>query len=55
MPYLFDGKTFVSYEEEESLRGKIEYLKEMGMGGIMFWEYKCDPSGELLGYIREQL
>lgn len=51
VPYLFDGKTFVSYEDEESLRGKIEYLKEMGMGGIMFWEYKCDPSGELLGYI----
>ena len=55
VPYLFDGKTFVSYEDEESLGGKIEYLKEMGMGGIMFWEYKCDPSGELLGYIREQL
>lgn len=55
VPYLFDGKTFVSYEDEESLGGKIEYLKEMGMGGIMFWEYKCDLSGELLGYIREQL
>ena len=55
VPYLFDGKTFVSYEDEESLGGKIEYLKEMGMGGIMFWDYKCDPSGELLGYIREQL
>ena len=33
VPYLFDGKTFVSYEDEESLAGKIEYLKEMGMGG----------------------
>ena len=30
-------------------------LKEKGMGGIMFWEYKCDPSGELLSFIKKNM
>ena len=34
---------------------KMEYLKERGMGGIMFWEYKCDPSGELLSFMKEKM
>jgi len=42
VPDLFDGETFISYEDCESLGVKIAYLKEKGMGGIMFWEYKCD-------------
>ena len=54
-PYLFDGETFISYEDCESLGVKIAYLKEKGMGGIMFWEYKCDPSGELLSFIKKNM
>ena len=33
VPYLFDGETFISYEDCESLGVKIAYLKEKGMGG----------------------
>lgn len=55
VPYLFDGETFISYEDCESLGVKIAYLKEKGMGGIMFWEYKCDPSGELLSFIKKNM
>ena len=55
VPYLFDGETFISYEDCESLGVKIAYLKEKGMGGIMFWEYKCDPSGELLPFIKKNM
>ena len=40
---------------DESLGVKIAYLKEKGMGGIMFWEYKCDPSGELLSFIKKNM
>ena len=52
-PYLYDPKEriFVSYEDPASLQLKCEYVKQHALGGIMFWEYSGDPSGELLGVI----
>jgi chitinase len=47
-PYLFDGNSFISYEDEESLRYKSEYIIEKNMGGIMFWEYSLDNTGNLI-------
>lgn len=43
-PYLWnpEKKTFISYEDEESIRLKMEYLKQKGLGGVMFWEYSAD-------------
>lgn len=54
-PYLFDGSTFISYEDQESLAEKIAYIKEKGLGGIMFWEYKCDSTGTLIPFIRQEI
>lgn len=47
-PYLFNGKTFVSYEDELSLKYKAEYVISRDIGGIMFWEYPLDKSLKLL-------
>lgn len=47
-PYLFDGSTFISYDDEQSLQAKCAYLQENSLKGIMFWEYSCDQSGTLL-------
>ena len=47
-PYLFDGGSFLSYEDPESLRCKGRYVLEHGLGGAMFWEYSNDRAGELL-------
>ncbi|MDY2937666.1 MAG: glycoside hydrolase family 18 protein [Fusicatenibacter sp.] len=55
VPYLFNGSTFVSYDDTESIGIKMDYMKEQGLGGVMFWEYKCDPSGELLHFIRQKM
>jgi chitinase len=55
VPYLFNGSTFISYEDQESLAGKIAYIKEKGIGGIMFWEYKCDPTGTMVPFIRREI
>lgn len=55
VPYLFDGSTFISYEDQESLAGKIAYIKEKGLGGIMFWEYQCDSTGTLVPFIRREI
>ncbi|HTA88385.1 MAG TPA: glycoside hydrolase family 18 protein [Polyangiaceae bacterium] len=47
-PFLYDGASFLSYEDEESLRSKARYIRERGLGGAMFWEYSNNRSGELL-------
>ncbi|MDQ6420019.1 glycoside hydrolase family 18 protein [Paenibacillus sp. LHD-117] len=54
-PYLFDGSTFITYDDEESLTHKCEYIKNADLAGIMFWEYKCDTSHRLLDAIYTSL
>lgn len=55
VPYLFDGSTFISYEDQQSLAGKVAYIRERDLAGIMFWEYRSDPTGTLIPFLREEL
>lgn len=56
-PYLWnaDSAIFISYEDSNSIRLKIEYLKKKGLGGVMFWEYTDDYDSQLLDAIYENL
>ena len=56
-PYLWNAeeKTFISYEDEESIRYKIEYLKDKGLAGVMFWEYSADHNEVLLNAVTKNL
>ena len=47
-PYLFDGSTFISYDDEASIAHKAAYVAENGYGGIFYWEHRSDPSRRLL-------
>ena len=49
-PYLWNEarQTFVTYEDEESVRLKSHYVRDKGLGGVMFWEYHADRTGALL-------
>lgn len=49
-PYLYNAakRVFVSYEDEQSVGLKAQYVKEHGLGGMMFWEYSGDPEIKLL-------
>lgn len=49
-PYLWsaDSCIFISYEDTLSLGLKLDYIKEKGLGGAMFWEYSLDKDDELL-------
>jgi chitinase len=43
-PYLWQESTgtFVTYEDEESLKIKMEYIAEKGLAGAMFWQFNGD-------------
>jgi chitinase len=56
-PYLYSAEKqiFLSYEDPESLAAKGNYVLTHKLGGIMFWTYFNDSSGELLGAIGQAL
>ena len=49
-PYLWnkETRTFISYDDPESLRLKCAYIRDKGLAGTMFWEYSADKTGVLL-------
>ncbi|RDI99503.1 chitinase [Dyella solisilvae] len=56
-PFLWNGKTrtFVSYEDPQSLRAKAAFIKSRGLGGVMYWEQGLDRNEELLGVLDQAL
>ncbi len=54
-PWLFNGSTFITYEDEESIRWKTDYIKAKGLAGAMIWELSQDPSKTLLNSIYQGL
>lgn len=41
-------KTFISYEDPQSLAAKCSYVHEHKLAGVMFWDLEADPTGALL-------
>ena len=56
-PYLYSEEKheFVSYEDRESIAAKCRYVLSHKLGGVIFWSYLNDPSGELLGAVNSAL
>ena len=53
--YYYDGKLFISYESNQSLKKKLEYIESREYCGVMFWEYALQESGELLNCLYDNL
>ena len=56
-PFLWNERdsVFISYDDVESLKAKMNYVRSMGLGGVMFWEYTEDIDGMLLDALLEGL
>ncbi len=47
-PYFFDGKTFISYDDQRSIAQKGLYAGEQHLMGLFAWEYGSLADGELV-------
>jgi chitinase len=56
-PYLWNStsRTFITYDDPQSIGVKARYVLEQRLGGIMFWELSQDHEGELLDVITRTL
>lgn len=52
-PWLWNPRTrtFISYDDPQSVAAKAAYVRALHLGGIMYWEQQQDPDGELLDAI----
>ena len=48
VPVLFGNRTFISYEDPQSVAAKAALAAEQSLGGIGFWELSQDDEGELV-------
>ncbi|XP_041364781.1 chitotriosidase-1-like [Gigantopelta aegis] len=42
VPYLVHGDQWVGYDDEQSLRTKVQYMKAHNFGGVMIWAIDLD-------------
>lgn len=54
-PWLFDGYSFISYDDPMSLHYKAEYVKAQSLGGMMYWQHTADATGTLFDAIYDGL
>lgn len=54
---LFNDSTFqmYSFDDEESIKHKCQYVMDHQMGGVMFWQYASDPKLYLLNAVNQYL
>jgi chitinase len=49
-PFLWNAqtRTFITYDDPQSITIKAQYVRKHRLGGVMFWELSQDANGELL-------
>ncbi len=55
VPWLYNGSTFISYDDEQSMGYKAQYIKTKCLGGVMIWELSQDPNRVLLNALYNEL
>jgi chitinase len=57
VPYLYDParKLWISYDDPQSIKIKVDYITAKGLGGAMLWELSGDRDEELIDVIGAHL
>jgi chitinase len=53
--WLFDGSSFITYNDPESMKYKAELVKREGLKGMMYWEHNADLTGTLFKAVYDNL
>ena len=55
VPWLYDSRsgTWISYDDPESVRAKMDYTRDHGLGGVVIWELGADD-GQLMKEIARE-
>lgn len=51
VPWIYNGTSFITYEDQESISYKANYIKLNELGGAMIWELSGDFNGLLLNQL----
>lgn len=54
-PYLFNGSTFLSFDDPLSIKYKCEYVRHSGMAGAFYWVHASDQTGILFDAMYDNL
>lgn len=41
-PYAYNGRQWLGYDDETSVRAKVDYIKQHGLAGAMVWSIDTD-------------
>ncbi len=55
VPWLFNGSTFLSYENETSIASKANYIVQNNLAGASIWELSLNKGGQLLSTLTTNL
>lgn len=55
VPWVFNGNTFISFEDKESINEKCKYIKDKKLAGAVIWELSQDPGKVLLDPLYQSL
>jgi chitinase len=53
--YLYNGNTFITYEDPEALLEKVKYIEKHDLGGAMVWEYSQDAEDGIVKFLGDHL
>lgn len=48
-------RRLISYEDPQALRAKVDFVRQRGLGGVMYWEQRTDPEEQLLDVVHAAL
>ncbi len=54
-PWLYNGSTFISYDDLTSIAGKGTYIGTSGLGGATIWELSQNESGMLIDTLYDNM
>ena len=48
-------RRLISYDDPQALQAKARFVRQRGLGGVMYWEHAQDPDEQLLDVVRTAL